>query len=227
MYLRHWLSNNLDRATMTLEKHLQHCRLVHVLQGGSSATSVQVKLSIRHRCEVCRSRMLALGFDTRGLLQPRPYLAAGAFTGSVRHHEGDVQRLKKLYEVVKSTRQQMSGCMDPSAANYDPSAASDDGTCNYLFQDEVSGAKVEGVREWLSVRSCKMHQGLCFAALCSDEHCSDMQVYVKQPVYDQQLYIYSLTPWAPLVQNLVDFVNSTLKNVWTSKVMLTALAVFH
>ena len=109
--------------------------------------------------------MLASVVGTRGLLQPRPCLAAGAFTGSVRHHEGDVQRLKKLYEVVKSTRQQMSGCMDPSAANYDPNAASDDGTCNYLFEDKVSGTKVEGVREQLPVRSCNWHQGVCSAAL--------------------------------------------------------------
>eukprot|EP00891_Asterochloris_glomerata_P009119 jgi/Astpho2/9119/Aster-02770 len=98
------------------------------------------------------------------MLQPQadtvPW-SGGAFTGSVRHHEGDVQRLKRLYDVVKSTRQQMSGCMDPSAANYDPNAANDDGTCNYLFQDEVSGTKVEG--------------------------------------------------------KLVDFVNSTLRNVWTTK----------
>ena len=79
-----------------------------------------------------------------------------------------MQRLKRLYEVVKSTRQQMSGCMDPSAANYDPNAASDDGTCNYLFEDEVSGDKVEGVRDELPVRSCNMHQGLRLAALCAE-----------------------------------------------------------
>ena len=54
-----------------------------------------------------------------------------------------------------------------------------------------------------------------------------MQVYVKQPVHDQQMYILSLTPWAPLVQDLVDFVNSTLRNVWTSKVRLTDLALLH
>lgn len=253
--------------------------------------------------------MLALVPGTRGLLQPRPYLAAGAFTGSVRHHEGDVQRLKRLYEVVKSTRQQMSGCMDPSAANYDPNAANDDGTCNYLFQDEVSGTKVEGVREWLPITSCRMHKGSCLAALCAAsisslcallQHCAvgvaqrallrcllanykrlcvaapafcvsactvegeqqwcrcspgaDKQLcgapalcvhcsalcgsgrtlilqgpaqYVKQPINDQQLYVFSLTPWAPLLQKLVDFVNSTLRNVWTTKVRLTDLPLLH
>ena len=54
-----------------------------------------------------------------------------------------------------------------------------------------------------------------------------MQVYVKQPFYDQLLYMFSLTPWAPLVQSLMDFMNSTLKNVWTSKVRLTEMALLH
>ena len=82
-----------------------------------------------------------------------------------------MQRLKRLYEVVKSTRQQMSGCMDPSAANYDPNAASDDGTCNYLFEDEVSGTKVEGVRERFQS---------CCANACAQQHkCTATALYVR------------------------------------------------
>ena len=67
-----------------------------------------------------------------------------------------MQRLKRLYEVVKSTRQQLSGCMDPSAANYDPNAVSDDGTCNFIFQDDVSGDKMEGVSQGVERCSCTM-----------------------------------------------------------------------
>ena len=166
-----------------LDKHLQHCATASssYIPFRMAALIPQPKgRPASPRCVVCRSRTLALICGTRGLLQPRLYLAAGAFTGSVRHHEGDVQRLKRLYEVVKSTRQQMSGCMDPSAANYDPNAASDDGTCNYLFEDEVSGTKVEGVRasylsgDAMCTKACAWQRCvLRAAALCV--HCSALR----------------------------------------------------
>ena len=63
-----------------------------------------------------------------------------------------------------------------------------------------------------------------FVDLGAHSHGSDLHEYVKQPAYDQQLYILSLTSWAPLMQNLIDFVNSTLRNVWTSKVSLREFA---
>ncbi|KAL3144487.1 hypothetical protein ABBQ32_004227 [Trebouxia sp. C0010 RCD-2024] len=70
--------------------------------------------------------------------------SGGNFTGKVSHHEGDVPRLRRLYKAVRETRQQLSGCMDPNAANYDPNAVSDSGTCTYLYEDPQTGKKTEG-----------------------------------------------------------------------------------
>jgi hypothetical protein len=69
--------------------------------------------------------------------------SGGEFTGQIRH-DAEYQRLKRVYEVVRNTRQQLSGCMDPQASNYNPNAAVEDGTCTYIFKDEASGEKIEG-----------------------------------------------------------------------------------
>ncbi|CAL8464278.1 g3813 [Coccomyxa elongata] len=65
------------------------------------------------------------------------------FTGSISHHE-DVARLRKVYQLVQDARQQIVGCTDPSAANYDPNATSDDGSCTFVVEragqeQELSG----------------------------------------------------------------------------------------
>ncbi|DBA72437.1 TPA: hypothetical protein ACH3X2_010468 [Trebouxia sp. C0005] len=70
--------------------------------------------------------------------------SGGSFSGKVSHHEGDVPRLRRLYKAVKETREQIAGCMDPNAANYDPNAISDSGTCTYLYEDPETGKKTEG-----------------------------------------------------------------------------------
>lgn len=48
-------------------------------------------------------------------------------------HHNEVAKLRRLHDVVKQTRQQVAGCMDPEAKNYNPDAAVDDGACEYVF----------------------------------------------------------------------------------------------
>lgn len=47
-------------------------------------------------------------------------------------HHNEVAKLRRLHDVVKQTRQQVAGCMDPEAKNYNPDAAVDDGACEYI-----------------------------------------------------------------------------------------------
>lgn len=70
--------------------------------------------------------------------------AGSSFSGKVSHHEGDVPRLRRLYKAVQQTREQLAGCMDPNASNYDPNAVTDSGTCTYLYQDPETGEKTQG-----------------------------------------------------------------------------------
>eukprot|EP00884_Botryococcus_braunii_P005403 jgi/Botrbrau1/14864/Bobra.0326s0010.1 len=57
------------------------------------------------------------------------------FSGRIIHHE-ELPRLRKLYDVVKQTRENITGCMDPEATNYDPKAIVDSGTCTYVEDGE-------------------------------------------------------------------------------------------
>ena len=62
-----------------------------------------------------------------------PHMRLRPLTAEIAHHN-EVAKLRKLHRVVKSTRQQLAGCIDPSASNYNPDAVVDDGTCEYVFQ---------------------------------------------------------------------------------------------
>jgi hypothetical protein len=37
-----------------------------------------------------------------------------------------------------------AGCTDPSAANYDPSATSDDGSCTFVFEEAGKEVEISG-----------------------------------------------------------------------------------
>ncbi len=57
---------------------------------------------------------------------------ASAFSGQIVHHE-DSGRVRKLYETLKTARQQIEGCTDPNATNYQPGATSDDGGWSFYW----------------------------------------------------------------------------------------------
>jgi len=58
-----------------------------------------------------------------------------SFTGDITHHE-DLPRLRRLHDAIVSTRQQVAGCTDPDATNFNPQANLEDGTCTYVFEPE-------------------------------------------------------------------------------------------
>ncbi|KAK9905024.1 hypothetical protein WJX75_008078 [Coccomyxa subellipsoidea] len=65
------------------------------------------------------------------------------FTGSINHHE-EVARLRKVYQLVQDARQQISGCTDPSASNYNSSATADDGSCTFVVPSAGSEEELSG-----------------------------------------------------------------------------------
>ncbi|KAK9825999.1 hypothetical protein WJX74_003991 [Apatococcus lobatus] len=71
---------------------------------------------------------------------------SSGFQGKVTHRE--VARLRTLYNQIKTAREQVSGCMDPAASNYNPNAAEDDGTCNYIPAEGVPLS--EGLKGYIS-----------------------------------------------------------------------------
>lgn len=60
--------------------------------------------------------------------------STSGWSGDISHHN-EVAKLRKLHSVIKATRQQVAGCMDASATNYNPDAQVDDGTCEYIIQE--------------------------------------------------------------------------------------------
>jgi hypothetical protein len=86
---------------------------------------------------------------TESASQP-PWDGSGIeFSGSIKHHE-NAQRLRAVYEAVKSTRQAITGCTDPAALNYDPNAVVDSGTCNYIPDDTQETGMSETLGSYMS-----------------------------------------------------------------------------
>ena len=74
--------------------------------------------------------------------------SAEPFVGSIAHHE-ELHRLRHLNEVVKYARKSLEGCTDPSAANYDPAAKTDDGSCTYATE-QPSDAEAASIQDFVS-----------------------------------------------------------------------------
>lgn len=71
-----------------------------------------------------------------------PSWGDSGFGGEIAHHN-EVAKLRRLHDVVVSTRQQIAGCMDPDAKNFNPDAGVDDGTCEFVFSD-TNGKEFKG-----------------------------------------------------------------------------------
>ena len=50
-------------------------------------------------------------------------------------------RLRAVHEAVSAARQQLEGCMDPSATNFNPAATDEDGSCVYRCEGVNGGGK--------------------------------------------------------------------------------------
>ena len=70
-----------------------------------------------------------------------------------------------------------AGCTDPSAANYDPSATSDDGSCTFVFKEAGKEVEVSGnlhdyvVSALQSLWGALSSSAPCTAGTCRHELC--------------------------------------------------------
>lgn len=64
--------------------------------------------------------------------------ASTPFSGSIIHHE-ELGKLRELRDAVRAARLHLEGCTDPAAANFNPSATHDDGSCTYTVAADGDG----------------------------------------------------------------------------------------
>ncbi|KAK9837236.1 hypothetical protein WJX81_000605 [Elliptochloris bilobata] len=99
---------------------------------------------------------------------------ASPFSGRITHHD-EVARLKKVYELVKEARQTVQGCTDPSAANYDPSATSDDGSCTFVFEEAGKEVEISGTLHDYVTSTLRSLWGSNFSSGDGDKNAADFK----------------------------------------------------
>ncbi len=77
--------------------------------------------------ELCRTRSevppLCVTWNFRSILKHTMFNSADSrfLRAEIVHHE-DLPRLRQLHDTIVSTRQQVAGCTDPDATNFNPVA---------------------------------------------------------------------------------------------------------
>ena len=89
---------------------------------------------------MCANRRQVCRFVNPDYTQPAPNSESEALHFSIKHISKDPHSL--MLFIMRSMLR--AGCTDPSAANYNPSATSDDGSCTFVFQDAGKEMELSG-----------------------------------------------------------------------------------
>ncbi|KAK9807534.1 hypothetical protein WJX72_001898 [[Myrmecia] bisecta] len=142
----------LNSFTTLQQNTLQGCRLAPCSPRTISARRAGVQLV---RASVVSEVGKYLGEAASAIFKPTgdsnvPWSGTGVpFEGRITHHD-EVGRLRELYQAVKEAREKLTGCTDPSASNFNPSATADDGTCTYVFNEAGEEGHPESLHSYVT-----------------------------------------------------------------------------